>query len=199
MIFRRLIWLGALVTISLYAFPQKISDSLPTPVDSLQDLRIDRFERWVGSQMEEIRRRSLESDQVRDSLDMVIEELKQEAVQLEQQNRQLATQISSIREDNERSAMESIRYREKLERTLWLAGAIGIVLVVASFIYLLLYSLRTRWMLERLRVRLNKLRRNLRVQRKKLRKAPAIQKKAIRRITRSEVQNRVKAKHLKKN
>ncbi|MGW8316894.1 MAG: hypothetical protein ACWGNV_14955, partial [Bacteroidales bacterium] len=157
-----------------------------------------RFERRIDRQLGEMELRSRESNDVRDSLASVIEDLKRKTGQLEQQNQRIDAQLQAIQEHAEQFSEESIRYRKNLERTLWMAGTILVGLVAASFIFLLLFTLRTRWMLERLKGRVNKLRRNLSVQRKKLRRVPGIPKKAIRRITRSEVQNRVKSKYLKK-
>jgi len=91
-----------------------------------------------------------------------------------------------------------MRYREHLERTLWIAGTVLVVLIITSLLFLLIYTLRTRWMLERLKARVNKLRKSVREQRKKLRRAPGMQKKAIRKITRSEVQSRIKGKQRRK-
>lgn len=191
-------WLAALLTISLYALPQGNPDSLTTSYDSLQDLRVNRFERRIERQLEEMEIRSMESNHVRDSLASVIEDLKTKSGQLERQHRRLDAQLQAMQENAERFSEESVQYRMNLERTLWIAGTIMLGLIAASFIFLLLFTLRTRWLLDRLKERVNRMRRNLKVQRKKLRRDPRIQKKAIRRITRSEVQSRVKSKYLKK-
>lgn len=191
-------WLAALLTLSLCAFPQRVPDSVTTAYDSLQDMRFYRFERQIDRQLEEMEIRFGESSRVRDSLSFVIDQLNEKTGQLERTHQRLDAQLQSVRERAERSSEESIRYREKLEKTLWIAGTILVVLVITSLLFLLLYALRTRWMLERLKARVNKLRKSLREQRNKLRRAPGMQKKAIRKITRSEVQNRMKAKRRRK-
>ncbi len=197
-IFRHVQCLAALLFLSLSAFPQGSPDSLSTPYDSLQDLRDLQFRRSIERQLREIEQQSLESGLVRDSLADVVDALRQQAGHLARENQRLEAEIDAVRQGMDRSTGESIRYRKKLEGTLWVAGSILVILMAASFVFLLLFTLRTRWMLEKLKGRVVRLRRNLKEQRKKMRRAPGMDKKAIRSITRSEVRSRIKAKHLKK-
>lgn len=191
-------WLAALLTLSLYAFPQPIPDSVTTAYDSLQDLRVNRVERQMNRQLEEMEMWFSESKRISDSLASAIGQLNEKTGQLERTYRKLDAQLQSVREGTERQSEESTRYREKLERTLWIAGTILVVLVITSLLFLLLYTLKTRGMLERLKSRVNKLRKSYREQRKKLRRAPGMQKKAIQKISRSEIKRRIRAKSGKK-
>ena len=190
--------LAALLFLSSYALPQGNTDSLSTRYDSLQDLRVMQFMRSIERRVGEIEQQSVESGQVRDSLADVIDALLQQAGHLARENQRLEAEINAVRQELDRSTGESIRYREKLEGTLLVAGLVLVILIAASFVFLLIFTLRTRRMLEKLKGRLVRLRKNLKEQRKKIRRAPGMDKKAIRRITRSEVQSRIKAKHLKK-
>lgn len=195
---RSMPWLAALLTLSLCAFSQRVPDSVTTAYDSLQDLRFNRFERQIGRQLEEMEMWFSESNRLSDSLSFDIDQLNEKTGQLERAHQRLDAQLLSVRESAERSSEESMRYREHLERTLWIAGTVLVVLIITSLLFLLIYTLRTRWMLERLKARVNKLRKSVREQRKKLRRAPGMQKKAIRKITRSEVQSRIKGKQRRK-
>jgi hypothetical protein len=101
-----------------------------------------------------------------DSLLAEVEMLLGRVERMEKKSGALQDSITSLKTRVESAETEARGYRRKLERTLWLAGSALGILSLILFVFLWLYSLKTRVMLERIRKRVSRLKKVLKLQRK---------------------------------
>lgn len=187
-----------LLWIPLLLSAQFRADSFHTSYDSIQDVNLSRVRRNMERQLTETNERLVESNRTIDSLTDVLDGLKGRLEELEIEYDHLEDQFHSLQEQMGKRSEETTVYRKKLQGTLWIGGVTLLVLLISSFLFLLIYSLKTRWLLQRVQVRVKGLRKALRNQWKKIRDAPGMKKKRIRKIAGTEVKTRLKKLKLKK-
>jgi hypothetical protein len=127
-----------------------------------------------------------------DSLAMELGLMEKRLEQLQKEHLNMDDQIRAQGKQLEDTSAESRDYRQKLQSSLWVAGTILLILLISSFVILLIYSLKTRWLLENLKRRLIKLQKAVRILRSKVRHSPGMEKRTIRKIAGKEVKNRLK-------
>lgn len=140
----------------------RLRDSIPDTYDSLQDLRMERLQRQYLNRI-----RSLESEQERaltemDSLTGLLRGLNAKVRQLGKIEKEQGDSISRLRKELNLAMDTAHQYRQGLNRFLWVSGTLILMLIFATFVFFLLRSGHTRRMIEKLRVRQQKLRMKLR-------------------------------------
>jgi hypothetical protein len=163
-------WLVALLMIPRMAWPQTLQDTAWAIRDSILDARMDRLEWQANRRMELMQERVDETRFQIDSIVPVLEQLHRDLTRLEQEKLAQSEMIRGLGVELEASRASSERYRERLQRTLWLSATVLLTLLFAVFIILLLYSLKTRHLLDRLNWRLEQVRKELWGQMKVIRK-----------------------------
>jgi hypothetical protein len=154
-------WLVALLMIPRMAWPQSLRDTAGAIRDSILDARMDRLEWQANRRMDLMQERLDETRLQIDSIVPILEELHRDLTRLEQEKLTQSEMIEGLREELEASRASSELYRERLQRTLWLSATALLTLLFAVFIFLLLYSLKTRHLLDRLNWRLEQVRKEL--------------------------------------
>jgi hypothetical protein len=145
----------------------QVRDASPsTPYDSIQDVQLRRLERNLGRGLEMTDEKLQVTTMRSDSLLAEVEMLLGRVERMEKKSGALQDSITSLKTRVESAETEAYVYRRKLERTLWLAGSALGILSLILFVFLWLYSLKTRVMLERLRKRVSRLKKVLKLQRK---------------------------------
>jgi hypothetical protein len=130
--------LMALAMMPLPAWSQFQADTIRERYDSIQDARMERME-WRSNRrfnrLEEVQQAQREA---LDSMALVTEGLRQQLEHLEHRG-----QIQSEK--------LSLEYRDSLQRFLWVSGMLILLLIGLSFLILLLFGMKTRHLVERLR------------------------------------------------
>jgi hypothetical protein len=191
-------WIFLLLWIPASLSAQFRADSFHTPYDSIQDLNLKRAERNLERQLRQTNEELTESTRTIDSLTGVVDGLKGRLEDLGTEYDLLEDRFSNLEEQLGKRSEETAVFRKKLQSTLWIGGITLLVLVISSFLFLLIYSLRTRWLLQRVQARLRRLRKAFRLQWKKIREAPGMKEKRIRKLAGTEVRTRMKKLKLKK-
>ena len=177
--------------------------------DSIQDLRTNQLERRVERRLDQIEGEQVEAVESLDSLGLILEDLLNHLEHLDQDRLLQSERLSLLQDEIEHSRESSLEYRKGLQRILWIVGSVMLILLVASFLVLLLFSLKNRSLLDRLNWRQKRfsselkkqkkeLQSALRSQKKEFRKESIIRKRSIRKRTRKELQRRLKSLNLKK-
>jgi hypothetical protein len=171
-----------LVFLSLSSLAQVRDAPLSTPYDSLQDQQLRRLERSLGQGLaitgDKVSETSLRTDSLKQDLEMMAERLDL----LERRNSMLQDSIASLNTRMERAGTSVLRYRKKLHQTLCLAGTGMLILTLALFVTMWLYSVKSRRMLQKLGKRFSRLKAAIKAQRKWTLKAT---RKEVRRGLRS--------------
>ena len=187
-----LLWIPALVSAQFRA------DSFHTPYDSIQDLNLRRTERNLERKLRQTDEKLMESIRTIDSLTGVVDELNGRLEGLGIEYDHLEDQLRNQQDQLGKRSEETAVYRKKLQSTLWIGGITLLVLVISSFLFLLIYSLKTRWLLQKVQARVKRLQKAIRNQWWKIRNAPGMKEKRIRKIAKKEVRTRLKRLKLKK-
>jgi len=198
-----------MLMVPLLVWSQTRQDSMEINYDSIQDVRINQLERRLDRRMDQIEGEQVEAVESLDSMGLILEDLLNHLEHLEQDRQMQSERLSLIQDEIEHSRKSSQEYRKSLHRILWIAGSVILILLVASFLVLLLFSLKTRSLTERLKWNqkrfgdelktLNiRIQREMQLQKKALKKESRIRKKSVRKTTRIELQKKLKSLKFKK-
>jgi hypothetical protein len=143
--------LMALAMMPLPAWSQFQADTIRERYDSIQDARMERME-WRSNRrfnrLEEVQQAQREA---LDSMALVTEGLRQQLEHLERRGQIQSEKLSMLEEELESSRRSSLEYRDSLQRFLWVSGMLILLLIGLSFLILLLFGMKTRHLVERLR------------------------------------------------
>lgn len=128
---------------------QSSPDSLRTRYDSLQDVRSSRFEHSVRRQFNRVDESQVTLQEMIDSVRLVMEEVLVRLDRMEDQQQSLSQTITRNQEAFSGWRESSMVYRQRLHRWLWMTGSAMFILIVSVFLFLLIFSLRTRNLLEK--------------------------------------------------
>ncbi len=156
-----IIWTALLILIPQQGWSQVPADSVKSSYDSLQDARTERLEWRTGRQLEQLERARELSQSALDSMELMIGNLRQQAVDREVESQVLSEKLSLLGEELERTSESSRRYRKQLHQTLWITGSVLLALLVASFLIVFLYGVNTRHLLKRFRWKQKQVRKQL--------------------------------------
>jgi len=177
--------------ISIWA--QQPGDSAEVNIDSIQDLRVNRLERRLDQRINRMEGSLHEEMNTIDSLYILLEDLQQHLRYLELEKQEQLERLSLLQEDVEHTNASALEYRSGLHRILWISGSILFILLLSSFLYLLLYTHKTRMLLERLNWKLKRIRSRFRTLRKDLKSGQKefhSDLKSKQKILRSELESR---------
>ena len=111
--------------------------------DSIQDVRTNQLERRVDRRLDQIEGEQVEAVESLDSMGLILEDLLNHLEHLEQDRQLQSERLSLLQDEIEHSRESSQEYRKGLQRILWIVGSVLLILLVASFLVLLLFSLKT--------------------------------------------------------
>lgn len=140
----------AILWISVYSLSQSGGvDSTFSLYDSIQDNRLERIRQRTRFQLDQLREDQAE---LGDSIDFLLKHqdiLGERLLRLESDHSELSAQYLRLREKVDQAAGASAAYRERLQRVLWLSGALMLLLILSLSLCLFLYSVRIRNFLQR--------------------------------------------------
>jgi len=124
-------------------------DSDLTGYDSIQDLRMTRIRQGILLRLDQV-----DGDQagLRSAFDSLLEtqdSLQERLLRLENRHRELSEQWISLQERADQIAGDAEKYRQRLQRYLWLSGSLKLLLVAGLSLFLFLHSVRIRNFLQR--------------------------------------------------
>jgi hypothetical protein len=141
----------ALAMISIPAWSQFGADSSRAGYDSIQDARMERME-WRTNRRFNLLEEVLKGDrEALDSMGLAMKSLRQQLEHLGQQGQVRSEKLSMLEEELESSRRAAQQYRDSLRRFLWISGMLIVLLIGLSFLILLLFGMKTRHLVERLR------------------------------------------------
>jgi len=170
--------------------------------DSIQDVRTNQLERRVDRRMDQLEGEQMDNGESLDSMGLILEDLLNHMEHLERDKQFQSEQLSLLQDEIEHSQEASRQYRKGLQRVLWIVGSVILILLSTSFLVLLLFSLKTRSLMDRLKWKQKRLgselkaqkkevRRAMRSQKMEIRKGARVKKKSVRKITRKEIQKKL--------
>jgi hypothetical protein len=140
---------------------QPVPDSLISLYDSIQDVHRKRWERGMESRLHGLDISVQNNTASADSARRVLQELQESISELRYLQRIQEQQLDSVAARLEKASQSAAVYRKNLRRNLWISGGLFLLLLAASFTYLLVRSVKTRKMLQRIRLRRRRDRRKL--------------------------------------
>ena len=143
------------------SLPRSAGQDSITAYDSLQDARVERLEWNTGKQLRQLQGIQDQAVASIDSLERFITGLQHQLISLEEDNQLMSERLSLLMGELESTRASTFRYRKQLHQTLWISGSVLLFLILASFIYLLLYEVNTRQLLERYRLKQKRVRQQL--------------------------------------
>jgi len=96
-----------------------------------------------------------------DSIERLVTGLQHQLISQEEDNQLLSERLTMLMGELESTRESTFRYRKQLHQTLWISGSVLLFLILAGFIYLLLYEVNTRQLLERFRIKQKRVRKQL--------------------------------------
>jgi len=193
-----LCWIFCLFLMAVAARSQSRVDSFYTPYDSIQDLKRQRAERAWARQIQGIAEQLAESARLNDSLAGEVGSLTGRIGALEGENNKLKGEVGELEVLLEERTRESDHYRQRLQTILWITGALLLLLLLGSFLFLLQYSLRTRQLVRTVRARLKRLQKAVKRQQEELSNLPEMGKRRVRKIASREIKTRMKKSRFRK-
>ncbi|MBN1132886.1 MAG: hypothetical protein JXR52_10020 [Bacteroidales bacterium] len=139
------IWLSLI----LFAFSVEVSGRSPSDSvlkfnDSIQDLRIERITRDMGTLDKKWNTQFSDHEQLLDSFNRVIFKLRKNVNVLEKENKVLSDEIISVKEQFEKQVNENASFRSRLATLFWISGPIILLLLLALFLLLFLHNRKTK-------------------------------------------------------
>lgn len=198
-----------MLTAPLLVWSQTRQDSMEINYDSIQDVRTNQLERRVDRRLDQIEGEQEETVESLDSMGLILEDLLNHLNHLEQDRQLQSERLSLLKDEIEHSRESSQEYRKGLQRILWIAGSVMLILLVASFLVLLLFSIKNRSLMDRLnwnqkrfssklKSQKKEFKNALQSQKKELRKESRIRKRSVRKMTRKELRRRLKSLNLRR-
>ena len=173
-----------LLPVPQIAMGQVTGDSTTIDLDSIQDARMDRMEWQTGRQVNRLNEGQARQDAALDSADQVLDALREKVSRLDRDRESQSEQLRQLEEELARTSEASRMYQEKLRNAVWISGTFLLLLLIASFLVLFVYGLKTRHLMERFRDKLKRLGRELRGELKSQKKTLRSEIKSVNKATR---------------
>ena len=164
-----LAWMAVLCLIPLLSWSQVPEDSLKENRDSIQDARMDRMERRTERRLDQVEGDQETFDGSIDSIGVILDSFRHHLEWLDLEEQSQSEKLLLLGEELEATRESSRIYLERLKVILWISGIVILVMLSASFVILLIYGLKTRHLLYRLRWKQKQIRKELTDQKKKIR------------------------------